>query len=96
MKRWDAIRARLKPLFERAGLTSCEFGYDGCLRNFALGFAHSKRRRNIMGDEIEEVALACANCHSDLDGHGEAHSIKAVRAVIAARLVPVEKICDKS
>lgn len=49
-----------------------------------------------MGDEIEEVALACANCHSDLDGHGEAHSIKAVRAVIAARLVPVEKICDKS
>lgn len=45
---WDRVRAKLKPRFARAGIVRCEVMLPGCWRDNGLGFAHSKKRRNVV------------------------------------------------
>ncbi len=66
-REWDRIRAKLKPRFEAAGITRCEFGYDGCWRFNGLSFAHFDKRRFLSTQELEIAALACASCHPKLE-----------------------------
>lgn len=83
---WPALRAKLKVRFERAGLTRCEIGYVGCKGGLFLGFAHSKKRRNITTQaEREEVALACVACHQLIEIGPEAEMTQIVREIIAKR-----------
>lgn len=97
MRQWDAVRAKLKPLFEKAGITSCELGLPGCWHDNALGFAHSLKRRFIVTPEQEqEVCLLCSPCHDKIEVQEHGAMAAAVRMTIAARKVPVEKICEKS
>ncbi len=88
-KAWDAARAKLKTAFERAGITVCELKFPGCWRDNALGFAHSKRRRHIVGAEIYEVILCCNPCHDALDCRPDGETLAAVKATIAKRRVAV-------
>jgi hypothetical protein len=80
-REWDSARRRVKAEFALAGITRCEFGYDGCYGRNALTFAHAVKRRYLLADaepgspwHIETVALACLRCHTRLDvimNHGE-------------------------
>lgn len=87
--KWDKIRSELKVKFEAAGITTCELHYPGCFRDNYLGFAHSKRRRHIVGDEIYEVILACNPCHDLLDSLPAEKTTEAVRSIISKRNVAV-------
>lgn len=88
---WDEIRTKeLKPAFKRAGITRCELNYSGCMVDNYLGFAHSRRRRNIeTPEQMREVLICCQNCHSLLDERPHAETESIVKATIAARKVPV-------
>lgn len=66
-REWDRVRAKLKARFMVAGITNCEFGYEGCWRFSSLGFAHTDKRRFLKGKELENVALACNPCHEILE-----------------------------
>jgi hypothetical protein len=84
---WEATRKELIPRFQAAGITSCELRYDGCWKNNALSFAHSKKRRHIEAQELWEVCLCCVPCHQVLENRPDMTEI--VRSVIARRKVKV-------
>lgn len=89
-KEWDRVRVGLKVKFQRAGITSCEAGFEGCWHDNALSFAHSKKRRLCVTPELmEECALMCVPCHeiSERLPHAEMESL--ILGLIAARKVPV-------
>lgn len=84
---WERERAKLKVKFLGWGITTCELKYDGCLRNWALGFAHAKRRRNLKPHELSIVVLACSYCHEILDARREHETEAIVNRIIANRVV---------
>jgi len=87
---WENCRAKLKPRFERAGITVCEFQFSGCWRDNGLGFAHSRKRRNVTTPELlEECALTCNVCHDIAEAWPEEKMMAFVRRVIADRSIPV-------
>lgn len=67
MKQWASVWKWLKPRLEAAGRTRCEFDHVPHQCFGPLTPAHSKKRREIEGDEIYEVAIACAVVHRVLD-----------------------------
>jgi len=67
MEAWERVKAELKPRFEAAGITQCEFGYKDCWRDNGLSFAHVDKRLNLEEGELYKVALACAPCHNKLE-----------------------------
>jgi hypothetical protein len=83
---WEAARALLKIRFRRAGIESCEatFPHD-CWQTSGLSFAHSKRRNDIVGDEIYEVALLCPDAHRIADDRPKAETTELIRSIIAKR-----------
>lgn len=84
-KQWDADRAKLKKLFAAAGITVCEVQEKGCFGDNYLGFAHSKKRRNVVTLEDRfEVCLACNSCHDKIENTPE-----RVLEVIASRRVKI-------
>lgn len=93
LRAWNTARAKLKAGCVLAGITRCEFGYDGCYGGNALTFAHAVKRRYITADapvgspvHIETVAVACLRCHTRLDfemNHGQ--MLTAVMTAIASR-----------
>lgn len=86
VKLWNATRAKLKKRFEAAGITRCEI----CGGTFALGFAHSRKRRNITTQQgLEECAILCQEHHSDLERLKESEMCARITAIIAARETPV-------
>jgi len=66
-KEWQHMREQLKPRFEAVHITRCEFNFQGCWKDNALGFAHIKKRRNLAPNELSVVALACNPCHDKLE-----------------------------
>ncbi len=85
VKAWDSARARLKVKFQAAGIMTCELRYAGCAFDNYLSFAHSKKRRNIQGDELNEVALLCIPCHEYAERLPEAEMTTLIRSIINAR-----------
>jgi hypothetical protein len=89
-KEWQAAWRELKPRFERAGITHCEIGYEGCTPGLYLTPAHSLKRRNISTpEELREVVIACCSCHQRLEELGHGKMAAEVRRVIAARHTPI-------
>jgi hypothetical protein len=86
-KEWQRVREQLKPRFEAVGITRCEFNFNGCWRNNALGFAHLRKRRNLREGELKVVALACNSCHDILEAMSEAEMTVTVLAVIQQRIL---------
>lgn len=67
MKEWEDARKELKIEFEAKGITSCELGLPGCMRDNFLTFAHAKKRRKLEDGELKVVALLCQNCHNEIE-----------------------------
>ena len=82
---WDRVRAKLKPLFEAAGITRCEVVYDGCWRTEALGFAHDAKRRK--WPNLARVVLSCNPCHDILENLGPTRMRDEVSRIINKREV---------
>jgi len=83
---WRNCVVRLKKKFERMGIVECELRYDGCWRDNALSFAHGRRRRFLLEDELEQlVCLACTPCHQILEAKPAEEMLAIVREVIASR-----------
>ena len=66
-RQWMDVWRWLKPRMERAGRKKCEFGFllhdcDGSRTP-----AHSKKRRNMRGNDVYMVAWACITAHRILD-----------------------------
>lgn len=82
-KAWDSERAKLKPKFEAAGITTCEIRYAGCWNDNYLGFAHdAKRRKN---PKLSKVVLGCNPCHDILENMGPERMKAEVDRIIAKR-----------
>ena len=62
---WNRIRKQLKKDFEEMGITECELRLEGCTHKNFLGFAHTKKRRNVT--DLKRVVLACSNCHDKVE-----------------------------
>lgn len=93
-REWQHARRILKIAFEAAGITRCELMLDeNCWHTSCLSWAHSKKRGDIVGNEIYEVVLACAYCHTMIEGMPKDNMTQLVRDTIAKRarqpLLPV-------
>jgi len=86
---WEKCRRELKVRFQRAGITRCELGREGCWGDFHLGFAHAKKRRNLKPGELSVVALMCNFCHDSIEILPETEMEKIVLDIIARRSNPV-------
>lgn len=81
---WQRIRKELKERFRKAGITRCEI----CGSNFALGFAHRKKRAYCDEEELYKVALLCNDpCHREADSHGAQHMFDTINAIIKGRAI---------
>lgn len=67
MKEWARAWNWLKPRLEAAGRTRCEFDHLPHVCSGILTPAHSKKRREMEGDDIYAIAIACTNAHQILD-----------------------------
>jgi hypothetical protein len=69
VKEWDAVRAELKQECIILRITRCELRLSGCNGDWALGFAHSLKRRNIPPGSplLREACLACNHCHDIIE-----------------------------
>ena len=78
--------ARLKRKFTALGITSCELHLPNCTRDNFLTWAHGKKRRKLVGDELETcVILACTFCHAKLEVMGPDLMLTVVQEVISER-----------
>lgn len=67
MREWARAWAWLKPRLEAAGRTRCEFDHLPHQCSGILTPAHSKKRREMEGDDIYAIAIACTSAHQILD-----------------------------
>lgn len=91
-KAWNNARAVIKRQFAKAGITTCELRGSAkvqheCGVDNYLGFAHSKKRRHIIGDELFEVALLCLSAHEIVERMSEGEMTAIIREIIATRNV---------
>jgi hypothetical protein len=83
---WINARGRLKRKFLAMGITRCELAYPNCTQDDFLSWAHGKKRRHLVGDELETlVVLACQNCHARIERMPEAAMCAIVESVISER-----------
>ena len=67
---------RLKIIYESEGIMTCELGFRGCTKDYALSFCHKERREayrsnlSLLG-AFEETLLGCLNCHTILDDRSQ-------------------------
>lgn len=85
MKVWNNTRNELKLDFKTRGITTCELRLPDCWGDDALGFAHADKRRNIVGDDIKKVIVACGSCHAWLERQKRAYMTDLVELVIKHR-----------
>ena len=62
---WAKVRDNeIIPQFKVWGIYVCEIQLDGCRKFIYLGFAHTKKRRDInTPEDLRMVVLACDFCH---------------------------------
>lgn len=84
---WEKVRAQLKIRFERAGITTCELGYEGCLYNNFLTFAHKDKRRYLSEEELWDVCLACVSCHDKIERMPRLEMRKIVEGIMKGRRI---------
>jgi len=65
VQKWNKIRKELVKEFEEKGIVSCEIGLENCTRTRFLGFAHTKKRRDVT--DLRRVVLACQPCHEKVE-----------------------------
>ena len=81
-----AMNIRLKKRSIELGITTCEIKFSGCLKNWALTWAHSRKGRNIICDDHwMEAALACVHCHDKIELMKEQEMGDLIRKIISNR-----------
>jgi hypothetical protein len=66
-REWLSVWRFLKPKLEAAGRTSCEFDFVEHHCWGPLDPVHSKKRRELQGNDIYAVAIGCREVHTYLD-----------------------------
>ncbi len=85
-KAWEAARRALKLKYAQMGITSCELRYPGCKGDDWLSFAHGRKRRNLVGDELSTLTiLCCTPCHDKIEFLLPDEMLRIVNDTIAAR-----------
>lgn len=79
-REWESARAKLKPLFFRYGVTTCQLRLQWCRVDDELGFAHLRKRNRLRPDEFMVVALLCNRCHDQIEVLPHADMYRIVRA----------------
>lgn len=82
---WNKAREELKKEFQAMGITTCEIKFDGCWRDNALSFAHTRKRRNVI--DLKRVVLACIPCHDIVEKWGEAKMEIFLEDIISNRRI---------
>ena len=66
------INQKLKKIYLDKEITTCELRLNGCVNNFALGFAHRHKRNwykhnpDLLMD-FNQTILACQPCHEKIE-----------------------------
>lgn len=85
-KAWTAERRKLKAEYEAMGITSCELRYEGCKGDDWLSFAHGRKRRKLVGNELSTLTiLACLPCHDRIEFLPPEDMLRIVNDTIATR-----------
>jgi hypothetical protein len=72
----------------RVGITKCEVKYPQCWTDDGLSFAHARKRRFLKTRaDYERCALACAPCHTAIEGLPHLEMESVVLGIIANRSV---------
>ena len=71
-KEWERVRKELKKQFYESDITVCELDLNGCWFNNGLGFAHTRKRRNVI--DLYCVVLACNPCHQKIEYESEKYT----------------------
>ena len=71
-KEWIKERARLRVIYRRKGIDSCEVRFKDCMGVFGMSFAHRHKRvwyynRPGLLGSFEETVRACAHCHDKME-----------------------------
>lgn len=83
---WARVRAKLKVRFQLNGITRCEATFPHqCWHTSGLSFGHSKKRADIVGNEIEECALLCPTAHEHVEALGKKEMHSVILGIIANR-----------
>jgi hypothetical protein len=91
---WENARRYLKSRFLEWGITRCEWPWPhACWHDNGLSFAHSKKRLNMKGDEIYEVALLCPVAHNLVESLPEREMTKMIRKIIKTREEKLNEYC---
>lgn len=69
-----AANKKLKLIYMDNGITTCEICLPDCCINWALGFAHRKKRVEYLKNpdglsDFNETLLACNSCHQKIEGN---------------------------
>lgn len=91
---WNAQRQALKTRFESVGITTCELKLGGiCMDDFALSFAHEKKRGDLLPGELVRVALSCSACHEYIERQIHKDQMyDIVHSVIEGRTPAINKV----
>lgn len=69
---WNRERAKLKKIYEKKGITTCEARFEGCWYNNALSFAHRYKRNDPRCTHtFKGTLLLCTPCHSKIEYNRE-------------------------
>jgi hypothetical protein len=90
------MNRRLKARAMEQGVDSCEIKLPGCLRGWALSWAHSKKSRFLITDEDwMEAALACCECHKQVENMNHESMHRLVTEALGRRLSTVANVSGK-
>lgn len=82
---WYTLSKQIRAELSEKGINSCEARLDGCLGNWPLGLAHTKKRRHLSKDELGMVALLCQYCHDTLEHGDQKVMFSTITDIINAR-----------
>jgi len=69
---WNRERAKLKKIYAKKGITTCEIRYNGCAYNNFLSFAHRYKRNDPRcSHTFMGTILACIPCHDKIEYNRE-------------------------
>lgn len=85
-KEWESVRRQLKVEYDAMGITTCELRYEGCKYDDYLSFAHGRKRRKLIGDELRTLTiLCCTPCHDKIEFLPPDEMLRIVIDTIAKR-----------
>lgn len=94
VQEWSKIKKIQEKAFEKAGITECELKLTMCKPKAFLSFAHGKKRKDLVGNELANlIVLACQPCHEHIEYKiTKEQMLKVVQDTIMARKVSIPEL----